>query len=72
MNNIAKIVVGILIVILAFTIGYSITLVTTGIIMWALVKLGIITAWTWGQAALWALIVYIIYLFFFKSNKNDN
>ena len=52
---------GCLIFILAIVFGYGVTLGLTGLVMWALCKLGVIASWTWGQAALWAVIAYIIW-----------
>ena len=47
-----------ILVILAISYGMSVLLVGAG--MWALCKLGVIAAWTWKQAALWALVIEIV------------
>ena len=62
-------IIGILTIVLTIAFGYGITFGFACIIMWALAKLGIIGMWTYGQAALWALIAYIGHIFFAKSNK---
>lgn len=46
-----------ILVILAISYGMSVLLVGAG--MWALCKLGVIAAWSWKQAALWALVIEI-------------
>ena len=52
------IVLLLILVILAISYGMSVLLVGAG--MWALCKLGVIAAWTWKQAALWALVIEIV------------
>lgn len=48
-----------LILLVALAIGYGISVLLVGAGMWALCKLGVIAAWTWKQAALWALVIEI-------------
>ena len=65
----------ILILIAMVALGYGVTVGFCGLVMWALAKLGIIGAWTWGQASMWALVVYIVWLglkSIFSSGKSDN
>ena len=63
-------IIGITILVLA--IGFGIDILLAGAVMWALCKLGIIAAWTWKQAALWAVILTIVWSFLggiFKGGK---
>ena len=73
-GNIAKIagvgIVGVLLIALILALGYGTSFGFVCIVMWALAKLSVIGAWTYGQAALWALIVYIIYIFLPKPNRS--
>ena len=65
----------ILILIAMVALGYGVTVGLCGLVMWVLAKLGIIGAWTWGQASMWALVVYIVWLglkSIFSSGKSDN
>lgn len=75
-GSIAKIagmgIAGILLVALILAIGYGSTFLFVCIVMWALAKLGIIGAWTYGQAALWALIAYVVYMFLPKPNRSKD
>ena len=57
-----------ILVILAISYGMSVLLVGAG--MWALCKLGVITVWTWKQAALWALVIEIALGFLRTIVKN--
>lgn len=73
-GNIAKIagagIAGVLLIALILALGYGTSFGFVRIVMWALAKLSVIEAWTYGQAALWALIVYIIYIFLPKPNRS--
>lgn len=75
-GSIAKIagmgIAGILLVALIIAIGYGSTFLFVCIVMWALAKLGVIGAWTYGQAALWALIAYVVYMFLPKPNRSKD
>lgn len=65
----------ILICIVIVALGYGVTVGLCGLVMWALAKLSIIGAWTWGQAALWGLVVYIVWMLLksiFGSGKSDD
>ena len=65
----------ILICVVVIALGYGVTVGFCGLVMWALAKLGIIGAWTWGQAALWGLVVYVVWILLksiFGSGKSDN
>ena len=73
-GNIAKIagagIAGVPLIALILALSYGTSFGFVCIVMWALAKLGVIGAWTYGQAALWALIVYIIYIFLPKPNRS--
>lgn len=56
--------------IMAICYGFSILLVGLG--LWALCKLGVIAAWTWKQAALWAIVLSIVSSFFKVTSKKEN
>jgi hypothetical protein len=59
----------VVVVIMAICYGFSILLVGFG--LWALCKLGVIAAWTWKQAALWAIVLSIVGSFFKTTSKKD-
>lgn len=75
-GSIAKIagagIAGILLIALILALGYGTTFGFVCIVMWALAKLGVIGAWTYGQAALWALIAYVIYMFLPKPHSGKS
>lgn len=48
-----------LLILVIFAISYGMSVLLVGAGMWALCKLGVIAAWTWKQAALWALVIEI-------------
>ena len=48
------------VIIIAIAISYGVAVLITALGLWTLVQLGILSAWTWKQAALWAIIVCII------------
>lgn len=48
-----------LLILVILAIGYGMSVLLVGAGMWALCKLGVIAAWTWKQAALWALVIEI-------------
>lgn len=56
-------------VLLTIAISYGIIVLLTALGMWALVHLGVLSAWTWKQASLWAIILTIISLITCKSGK---
>lgn len=65
----------ILILIISIAIGYGVSVGLCGLVMWALFKLGVIEAWTWGQAALWGIILYVgfsILKSIFGGKKSDD
>lgn len=59
------------IVIIVIAISYGITVLLSALGLWALVHLGILSAWTWKQAALVAIIVCIIEICTAKSIKKE-
>lgn len=50
----------ILTVVLTIIISYGLTLLFTGLGMWALAKLGVLDGWSWGQSALWAIVIEVV------------
>ena len=55
-----KILITIAIIVIAIAIDYGLSVLLTAIGLWTLTKLGVLTAWTWRQASLWAIIVTMI------------
>jgi hypothetical protein len=55
-----KILIIIGIIVIATAIDYGASVLLTAIGMWTLTKLGVLTAWTWRQASLWAIILTIV------------
>lgn len=55
-----KILIIIGIIVIATAIDYGASVLLTAIGMWTLTKLGVLTAWTWKQASLWAIILTIV------------
>lgn len=64
-----KILAVIAIVIIIIAIVYGATVLLSALGLWALVKLGVLTAWTWKQAALVAIIISIIEICTTKTVK---
>lgn len=60
-----------IVVVLIMVICYGFSTLLVGFGMWALCKLGVITTWTWKQAALWALVLTIVSSFFKTTSKKD-
>lgn len=59
-NHKGAMVIGVILgVILILAIGYGISVLLCGLGLWALCKLGVIAAWTWKQAALWAIVIEV-------------
>ena len=54
-----KILITIGIIIVMIAISYGVCVLFTALGLWALVKLGELTFWTWKQAALIAIIMMI-------------
>ena len=59
----------VVVAIMAICFGFSTLLVGLG--LWALCKLGVIAAWTWKQAVLWAIVLTIVSSFFKVTSKKD-
>ncbi len=59
-------------VIITIAISYGITVLLSALGLWALVHLGVLSAWTWKQAALVAIIVCIIELWTAKSVRKED
>lgn len=55
-----KILLCTVVVIIVIAISYGATVLLSALGLWALVKLGVLTAWTWKQAALVAVVICII------------
>ena len=65
----------ILLIVLILAIGYGISVLLCGLGLWALCKLGVIAAWTWKQAALWAIIIEVAIAFLrciFGTKKSND
>ena len=60
------------IVIIVIAISYGVTVLLSALGLWALVHLGVLSAWTWKQAALVAIIICIIEICTAKSVKKEN
>lgn len=59
-NHKGAVAIGVILaVILILAVGYGISVLLCGLGLWALCKLGVIAAWTWKQAALWAIIIEV-------------
>ena len=54
-----KVIAVILIFIVILAIGYGVSVLLCGLGLWALCKLGVIAAWTWKEAALWAIVIEV-------------
>ncbi len=64
-------IITITLIILAIVYGVSVLLCGLG--LWALCTLGVITAWTWKQALLWAIVIEVAIAFLrsiFGSKNN--
>ncbi len=59
-----NLIVTLVILFLAIGVGYGICVLFCGLGMWALCGLGIIATWTWKQAALWGILLYIVWTIF--------
>lgn len=55
------------VIIIVIAISYGATVLFSALGLWTLVKLGVLTAWTWKQAALVAIVVCIIEIFTTKT-----
>lgn len=52
------ITIGIIVAVIVITYGISVLLTALG--MWVLTELEILTAWTWRQVFLWAIVVTLV------------
>lgn len=60
------------VVIIVIAISYGITVLLSALGLWALVHLGVLSAWTWKQAALLAIIVSIIEICTCRYTKKED
>ena len=70
-----KVIAVILIVLIVIAISYGMSVLLCGLGLWALCKLGVLTTWTWKQAALWAIVIEIVLGFLrtiFGGKKNND
>ena len=58
-HTVAKVVAVIAIVLIVLALSYGMSVLLCGLGLWALCKLGVIAAWTWKQAALWAIVIEV-------------
>ncbi len=59
------------IVIIVIAISYGIAVLLSALGLWALVHLGVLSAWTWKQAALVAIVLSVIGSFFKTTSGKD-
>lgn len=58
--------------IIVIAISYGVTVLLSALGLWALVKLGVLSAWTWKQAALVAIIICIIEICTYRNTKRED
>lgn len=75
MKKIISVILFVLLVLLILALSYGISVLLCGLGLWALCKLGVIAAWTWEQATLWAIVIEIAIGFLraiFGGKKNND
>lgn len=75
MKKVISVILFVLLVLLILAISYGVSVLLCGFGLWALCKLGVITAWTWKQAALWAIVIEVAISFLraiFVGKKNND
>lgn len=75
MKKVISVILFVLLVLLILAISYGVSVLLCGFGLWALCKLGVIAAWTWKQAALWAIVIEVAISFLraiFVGKKNDD
>lgn len=75
MKKVISVILFVLLVLLILAISYGVSVLFCGFGLWALCKLGVIAAWTWKQAALWAIVIEVAISFLraiFVGKKNND
>lgn len=75
MKKVISVILFVLLVLLILAISYGVSVLLCGFGLWALCKLGVIAAWTWRQAALWAIVIEVAISFLraiFVGKKNND
>ena len=75
MKKVISVILFVLLVLLILAIRYGVSVLLCGFGLWALCKLGVIAAWTWKQAALWAIVIEVAISFLraiFVGKKNND
>lgn len=69
-----KAIIIITVALVFLVIIYGVSVLLCGLGLWALCTLGVITAWTWKQAFLWAIVIEVAIAFLrtIFSSKNNN
>lgn len=67
-----KVLLCTVVVIIVIAISYGITVLLSALGLWALVHLGVLSAWTWKQAALVAIIISIIEICTCRNIKKED
>ena len=67
-----KVLLCAVVVIIVIAISYGITVLLSALGLWALVHLGVLSAWTWKQAALVAIIISIIEICTCRNIKKED
>lgn len=75
MKKVISVILFVLLALLILALSYGISVLFCGLGLWALCKLGVIAAWTWKQAALWAIVIEVAISFLraiFSGKKNND
>lgn len=75
MKKVISVILFVLLVLVVLAISYGVSVLLCGFGLWALCKLGVIAAWTWKQAALWAIVIEVAISFLraiFVGKKNND
>ena len=75
MKKVISVIFFVLLALLILALSYGISILFCGLGLWALCKLGVIAAWTWKQAALWAIVIEVAISFLraiFSGKKNND
>lgn len=75
MKKVISVILFVLLALLILALSYGISVLFCGLGLWALCKLGVIAAWTWKQAALWAIVIEVAISFLraiFGGKKNND
>lgn len=75
MKKVISVILFVLLVLVVLAISYGVSVLFCGLGLWALCKLGVIAAWTWKRAALWAIVIEVAISFLraiFVGKKNND